>query len=59
MAAKSQLDKDATNAMVQGVCSIPLNLQRLKELEDGMYKERLTFTDRGKEVGQFMLVIQL
>ena len=59
MSAKSELDKDATKAMVQGVCSVPVSQQRLKELPHSLFQEHMVFTDRGKEVGQFTLKIQL
>ena len=35
MSAKSQLDKDSTNAMVQGVFSMPITVQKIKELKNG------------------------
>ena len=59
MAAKSELEKDATKAMVQGVCSVPISQQRLKELPNSLFQEHMVFTDRGKEVGQFTLKVQL
>ena len=55
--AKSQLDSDATSAMVYGINSLPITLSRLNELPNRTFTSELTFSDRGKEVGQFSIKI--
>ena len=59
MAAKSQLDSDATNAMVFGVCSLPFTKNRLFEQPKYEYETNLQFSERGREVGRFSIRITL
>lgn len=57
--AKSQLDSDATSAMVFGVSSLPLTKANILLQNKALYEASLTFVDQGKEVGQFSVRIGL
>ena len=46
--AKSQLDSDATSAMVFGVSSLTLTKENLLLQNKAMYEASLTFMDQGK-----------
>lgn len=59
MVAKSQLDSDATSAMVFGVASLPLTKKGLLEQNKAVYESNLIFVDQGKEVGKFAANISL
>ena len=48
MNAKSQLDSDANTALVCGIASIPITIERLSELPNYQYKSKMIFSDRGK-----------
>lgn len=58
MMAKSQLDSDATAAMVHGISSLPITMLRLSELSDHKFASEMVFSDRGKEVGRFSIRIK-
>lgn len=48
MIAKTQLDCDATNALIFGVCSLPFTKHRFLEESKNIYENKLVFVDRGK-----------
>lgn len=59
MRAKSQLDSDATSAMVFGVASLPLTKKGILEQAKHTYETALIFVDQGKEVGKFTVLLTL
>ena len=48
MNAKSQLDSDANTALVCGIASIPITIERISDLPNHKYKSKMIFSDRGK-----------